>query len=310
MAEEKYQTSIPSTYSYVPAVPFYETGSSVYGSTYHQFAEPTAPLASLMTAATIAPIDHQMEKIKKIVERFEISQDMAKKLLQLTNFDIVIICDDSGSMSSYVTTPADTNFQTAKTRWSELKSIVDTILEVTTIFDDDGVDLYFLNRGTFKNVTDHKTVQELFTPPPSGRTPICDVLRRVLSDKLVLGEKNLLIVLATDGEPTDSRGLTDGQKELLTDILMQRKPLDKIFVTALACTDDERHVGYLEKMNTLENCCFVDDYYSQKTAVFHTHSHYDYTFGAYISQILLGAICKDVGDLGKKEKKHGGCSIL
>lgn len=58
-------------------------------------------------------------------------------------------------------------------------------------------------------------------------------------------EKKLLVIIVTDGQPTDRSGITDinGFKNTL----MTRSPIDKIFVTIVACTDDDSCIEYLDK---------------------------------------------------------------
>ena len=48
---------------------------------------------------------------------------------------------------------------------------------------------------------------DLFRERPQGFTPLPRVLDNVLNDtSMLLNEKKLLIIIATDGEPTDDSG--------------------------------------------------------------------------------------------------------
>ena len=70
--------------------------------------------------------------------------------------------------------------------------------------------MYFLNRHPMYNVTSVQQISDAFATPPNGYTPIVNTLRRVLKEKTkCLSEKKLLIILATDGEPTDENGKID-----------------------------------------------------------------------------------------------------
>ena len=66
------------------------------------------------------------------------------------------------------------------------------------------------------------------------------VLRQVLKDKRNhIYERNLLILLATDGIPTDERERTD--IHTLEHVLRnERKPIDRIPVTIIVCTGSLR----------------------------------------------------------------------
>jgi hypothetical protein len=126
---------------------------------------------------------------------------MAERLLILQDFEIVIVCDDSGSMK----TPVD---GTQRTRWDELCSIVKIIIEIGVVLDSNGVDMYFLNRGSFCNVKDSRVVEQAFGPHPTGYTPLVPVLKTIFESSLADRgrDKKLLVFVATDGIPTDEDG--------------------------------------------------------------------------------------------------------
>lgn len=69
-----------------------------------------------------------------------------------------------------------------------------------------------------------------------GPTPITPVLRQVLQDKQVqIRDRKLLILIATDGTPTDDKGRVD--IDSFEDVLRNhRNPIERIPVTIIACT--------------------------------------------------------------------------
>jgi hypothetical protein len=70
----------------------------------------------------------------------------------------------------------------------------------------------------------------------SGPTPIVPVLRRVLRDKQhEIQERKLLILLATDGVPTDNQGHRDIRSFEYV-LKQERKPFERVPVTIIACT--------------------------------------------------------------------------
>ena len=92
----------------------------------------------------------------------------------------------------------------------ELKQTVSIVVDLASVFDPDGVDIYFLNREPIFHVRNSEELVPVFAIPPSGPTPIVPVLRRVLRDKQhEIEERKLLILLATDGVPTDNQGHRD-----------------------------------------------------------------------------------------------------
>jgi hypothetical protein len=248
-----------------------------------------------------------MPEFTSFVREYEISNEYAIKLRQLEGYDIVFICDDSGSMKTKVTTPNTKKFDDVMTtRWDEMKNIVSTVTKLSMILDDDGIDLYFLNREPLMGVTSQEQLDIIFTVPPSGYTPILKTLKQVIKDKSrALAEKKLLIILATDGQPTsengsnaDSNGVTETEK--LYDFLATgRNPQNKIHTTILACTDDDSIMEYLENWDsTLVNFDLVDDYYSERNRIQEAQGKsYRFTFGDYIVKILLGSIDKTLDSL-------------
>lgn len=68
----------------------------------------------------------------------------------------------------------------------------------------------------------------------SGPTPIVPILRRVLHDKQhQVEERKLLILLATDGVPTDNQGHRDIRSFEYV-LKNERKPINRIPVTIIA----------------------------------------------------------------------------
>ncbi len=136
--------------------------------------------------------------IVKICRDYEIRLKMAKYLSELSQFEIVCVCDDSRSMK----TPVD---NTGLTRWNELCSIIKIIVKICVIYDSNGVDIYFLNRDPKLNVKDPNVVDELFQVAPSGYTPLVPCLREIFQSPFARrgSDKKLLVFVAIDGEPTD-----------------------------------------------------------------------------------------------------------
>ena len=61
------------------------------------------------------------QRLNQVVQQYEINPQFAARLQALAAFEIVILCDDSGSMN----TPLQGSNQT---RWEELKSVRTTLL--------------------------------------------------------------------------------------------------------------------------------------------------------------------------------------
>ncbi|KAL2390438.1 hypothetical protein BDBG_07505 [Blastomyces gilchristii SLH14081] len=132
----------------------------------------------------------------------------------LRDFDTILVVDDSGSMIG--------------SRWHETRETIAAIAPICAEFDDDGVDVYFLNEnnwaepatGGFLRIKTSAAVNELFDRVhPSGRTPVGARLYDILKPYLKRVEdmskaapssrfsgspvKPINIIVITDGIPTD-----------------------------------------------------------------------------------------------------------
>jgi len=225
------------------------------------------------------------DRLRAITGRYEINDQLAQRLNILQQFEIVVLCDDSGSMN----TPVD---GTNGTRWDELRSIVQIVIEIGCVFDSNGVDVHFLNRPPMPNVTDPRQVVESFSQRPAGVTPLTQALGRIFhSAKSKPGsDKRLLVFVATDGAPTDAHGNVDIQS--LENLMRNERQANTTYVTFLACTDDDDSVAYLSQWDrTMLNVDVVDDYKSEREEVRRNRGHnYPFSFGDYVAKALLGAV--------------------
>ncbi|CAF3968383.1 unnamed protein product [Rotaria sordida] len=209
-----------------------------------------------------------MVDFQELVARYEINHTFGTKLHVLEGYGIVFICDDSGSMN----TPLDDlsgPFDKMPSRWDELKQTVSIVVNLASVFDSDGVDVYFLNRKPVFHVRNSKQLVPIFIIPSSGPTPIVPVFRHVLRDKQhEIEEPELLILLATDGVSTDNQGHRDIRSFEYV-LKQERKPTNRIPVTIIACTDDDDDcVEYLnewdKKIPNLDIHQSLDNHYFER----------------------------------------------
>jgi len=186
-------------------------------------------------------------------------------------------------------TPVD---GTKGTRWDELRSIVQIIIEIATVFDSNGVDVHFLNRRPMLNVTDPRQVVESFIQPPGGFTPLTAALRQIFHSAASKrgSDKRLLVFVATDGAPTDANGTVDIRS--LENLMNNERQSNTTYVTFVACTDDDESVAYLSQWDrTMMNVDVVDDYKSEREEVRRNKGYnFPFSFGDYVAKALLGAV--------------------
>ncbi|CAF3545209.1 unnamed protein product [Rotaria socialis] len=225
------------------------------------------------------------DRIRNISGKYEISDMLAQRLNILQQFEIVVLCDDSGSMNTPVS-------GTNGTRWDELRAIVQIVIDIGTVFDSNGVDVHFLNRPAMLNVTDPAQVVESFSQSPKGLTPLTPALRRIFQSGASKpnSNKRLLVFIATDGAPTDNLGNVDIRS--LENLMRNERQANSMYVTFLACTDDDSSVEYLSQWDrSMVNVDVVDDYKTEREEVRRTQGpNYPFSFGDYVVKALIGAV--------------------
>ena len=205
----------------------------------------------------------------------------------------MLLIDDSGSMNAF-TSPG-------KTRWNEVQEYCNLVVNLAATLDSDGIDVLFLNRPGFTHITNSAQIAPAFVRPPGGFTPLAISVSRILQEK-ARSEKKILLIIATDGEPTTPTGVVDIPG--FTRVLRERNA--NVFVSIIACTDDESSVGYLNKLDSdIPRLDVTDDYVSERREVLAAQGpSYQFSFGDYVVKSLLGSIDPMFDAL---DEKRSGC---
>lgn len=234
-------------------------------------------------------------------------------LMQLSAYDIVIICDDSGSMNEAT--------ENGNTRWSELINMLRAVVTLGCLLDTNGIDVIFLNRGMRRNVTSIEQINYMLVQPPGDRTPLSRRCLEAFSMKPA--DKPQLLLIATDGQPNtcdDPRDPEyDSVQRFYSTIATELYRPDHSFISILKCSGDERETGYLDQMDrdlphlgkyyTSKNIlkfthlCLdvIDDYLSERDEVLRKQgSNFVYTPGDNIARFLLGAIYPRYDNMDEK----------
>ena len=259
-----------------------------------------------------APEQNVEERLRHIVQKYEINQKATNKLQVLHGFKIVYIFDDSGSMNATLEdSPLNSTGNLMKARrWDELKYYSNISIDIAALFNPAGCDVYFLNRGIIRNVRSHLDLHSYFQSPPQGYTPLKDTFNLVISDNYEAArERKLLIIIITDGEPTDRSGIKSEVNEFRK-CLAERNPINNIFVTILACTDDDNSIRYLDKWDKdIKNIDIVDDYRNERDQIRKAKgSQFPFSYGDYVVKSLLGSIDPDFDK--SDESKKCCCTIV
>lgn len=131
------------------------------------------------------------------------------------------------------------------------------------------------------------------------------VLGQVLDDNSkYLNEKNLLVMIVTDGQPTDDSAHV--AIPLFKKILKERSP--KVYTTIVAATDDESSIGYLNRWDRkIKNLDVVDDFRSERDEITKIKGrNFQFSFGDYVVKSLIGSIDPELD----KMDEHKKCLII
>lgn len=241
--------------------------------------------------------DEKLNRLKQIAAKYELAGGAVAKLRQLESYDIVVIADDSSSMMN----PAhdvskDDPFAKIPTRWEELRERITEIVDIATCLDPDGIDIYFLNGKTAENVMNPEIVKSLFAITPHGYTPLSKVYRQVLDDKVRGGERPVLIIVATDGEPNKEgkNGAWSSDLDGFKNLLMTRDGLrsEKCPTCIMACTDSDYEIGWMNELDDkVPNIDVIDDYQAERQEVLGCQGQsFHFSKGDYIVKTLVGPI--------------------
>ncbi|XWV24599.1 hypothetical protein QJ856_gp1188 [Tupanvirus deep ocean] len=250
--------------------------------------QPTAPAMDVMQQSfhhgDMVADSMRQNQFANVCGMYEINQYFAERMKALEGYEIVIVCDDSGSMNSILNSVNP--FGRAQTRWDELKITVGIIVDIAATMDKNGVDVYFLNRPPIRNITIHNQLEETFRIKPSGGTGIVPVLRSIFQTKC---EAPRLVILATDGQPTDARGQVNIEE--FKQVLQYERGFGD-YMTILACTDEDDVMDYLNGWDKeLPRLDVVDDYASEKEEILRVQGrNFPFSFGDYVVKGLMGSV--------------------
>lgn len=211
----------------------------------------------------------------------------------LRKFDTVIVLDDSSSMLG----PS----------WTEATEALSTLADMAGRYDDDGIDIYFLNSPRFGThiKTDEQVRALLSSVSPKGVTPIGGRLDDLLGDYLHLLEsktyeelkliKHRNYIVITDGQATDDPA---------TVIAAMAKRLDnghfpqtQVGIQFIQIGNSSKAARYLRELDDdLRNKYNIRD-------MVDTTEHHGQLTGEYLIKALIGGINRRVDN-------HGGSAVI
>ncbi|KAK1061909.1 hypothetical protein LTR74_010701 [Friedmanniomyces endolithicus] len=144
------------------------------------------------------------QQIDRLCQAWRIQREIATDIVRLALYDVVIYSDDSGSMA----------FEENGERIKDLQLIMQRVAFAATLFDDDGIDVRFMNDddmplNMLSGLRSEQQVEQLLNGKRyKGLTPFGTQLRKKVIDPMLIPklrsgrmEKPLLIISITDGQP-------------------------------------------------------------------------------------------------------------
>lgn len=237
-----------------------------------------------------------LSKFELLVKQKELNPMVAEQLKNvLSTCEVVILCDDSDSMSQNIAEEGTDPFAPRNsTRWLELKKLTAAIIQFVTSINENGLDLYFLNRSKICNVNSLSGLQNIFNIPPHGDTNISESLMEIYNDKKhMISLKKLLFIIITDGEPTD--GTSDPRGNLFRTInYIVENSNSNVHVSFAECTDNSEDMEYLDRWDgMIKNFDNTDDYREELMKVKMIQGNqFKFDFNDYVIKILLATFVR------------------
>lgn len=165
----------------------------------HRFYGPGTPGAQRLPGIA----QRAAQAVDRLCQAWRIQKEIANDIVRLALYDVVIYVDDSGSMS----------FEENGERIKDLQLILQRAAFAATLFDDDGVELRFMNEDMpvqeISNIRSEQQIEQILARKRyKGLTPFGTELRKKVVDPLVVSKLNsgqmqkpMLIISITDGQP-------------------------------------------------------------------------------------------------------------
>lgn len=141
------------------------------------------------------------QQVSTLATQWRINVEIASDIVKLALYDVILYVDDSGSMA----------FEENGSRIDDLKLILSRVSFATSLFDEDGIQVRFMNSTVQgNNIKGEQQVNQMVQQIKfSGLTPMGRELQNKILGPLVLGpaasgqlRKPVLVIIITDGQPT------------------------------------------------------------------------------------------------------------
>ncbi|WVQ62698.1 uncharacterized protein L199_000846 [Kwoniella botswanensis] len=236
----------------------------------------------------------QSGALPKIAQEWRMPLELASDLVKLSLFDVILYVDDSGSMA----------FEQGGERIDDLKLILSRVAYATSLFDDDGIQVRFMNNRLEGNgiKTEQDALNLVNQVKFSGLTPMGTSLDQKILQPLLLGparanalQKPILIIAITDGtpagEPTDKviQVIVNASRELQR----TRYGPDAVSYQFAQVGDDMKAMKFLESLDNhpvVGGMIDVTSNFEAEQAEMMRKNNMDLSPEAWLIKLLMGGI--------------------
>ncbi|BGP20030.1 hypothetical protein JCM10213_000588 [Rhodosporidiobolus nylandii] len=254
-------------------------------------------ISSFYPPGSLEPLAQRIAQsgaLARIASEWRLPMEVAMDLAKLALFDTTLYIDDSGSMA----------FEENGSRIDDAKLVVGRVAQAASLFDTDGINVFFMNSRTVGNgITSEAQANQLVGQIRfSGLTPLGTALDQKILQPLLLGparsgtlRKPLLVIAVTDGAPggedrnTLTRVITTASRTLAG----TRYGKDALSVQLAQIGNDMGARAFLEEIdNHPEVGSLVDttSNYEQEADDFMKTSGQELTPELWLIKLLLGPI--------------------
>ncbi|KAI7654872.1 hypothetical protein KC318_g13313, partial [Hortaea werneckii] len=241
---------------------------------------------------------HAAQQVDRLCGAWRIQREIATDIVRLALYDVVIFIDDSGSMS----------FEENGERIKDLQLILQRVAFAATLFDQDGIELRFMNDDSIPpNMisgirTEQQIEQIMQNKRYKGLTPFGTELRKkvidpILVQKLRSGmEKPLLIISITDGQPAgeSANALMDTVRYAVDEARRSRYGQGAVAFQFAQVGNDQKATEFLAKLDNdpmvgREVDC-TSNYENESAEMARAQPPVDLTPDLWMIKLILGAI--------------------
>lgn len=252
-------------------------------------------------------------QIDRLCQQWRIPKEIGNDIVRLALYDVVIYIDDSGSMQ----------FEEKGERIKDLQLILQRVAFAATLFDDDGIDVRFMNsdppaQQTTGLRTEQQVDQLLNGHRFSGLTPMGTNLRKKVIDDIFLRglrsgqmRKPLLVIAVTDGQPAGepTTAVFDTVRDAVAEAGRSHYGPGAIAFQFAQVGNDQAARDFLGKLDSdptvgpMVDC--TSNYETESEEMARANPPVDLTPDLWVVKLLLGAIDPSYDT---QDEKTGGSS--